>query len=291
MIVIARGGGSVEDLLPFSDEGLVRAVAAATHPGGLGDRPRARHARCSTWSPTSAPPRPPTPPSGWCPTSSRSSHRRRPGPRAAAQAGSRQLARARAAAARRAPLTARARRPAQRCSTSARREVDELRDRARRSLRHRLDRAADDLDHQRARVRALSPLATLRRGYAVAPGRRRPRRHLGRQAVTPAGALRSGSPTAGVAWPPPTAPKPIDRLSRPETTHELTRPRTASRAPLRGGPRGADRGGRTLEPGGTTLEESLALWERGEELATVCQDWLDGARKRLDAVIDADEDG
>lgn len=42
---------------------------------------------------------------------------------------------------------------------------------------------------------------------------------------------------------------------------------------------------RTLESGGTDLEESLALWERGEQLARICQDWLDGARKRLDAVI------
>jgi len=38
-----------------------------------------------------------------------------------------------------------------------------------------------------------------------------------------------------------------------------------------------------LEAGGTTLEESLALWERGEELAAICQRWLDGARARLDA--------
>jgi exodeoxyribonuclease VII small subunit len=44
-----------------------------------------------------------------------------------------------------------------------------------------------------------------------------------------------------------------------------------------------------LEAGGTSLEESLALWERGEKLATLCQDWLDGARQRLDAAIDADE--
>ncbi len=44
---------------------------------------------------------------------------------------------------------------------------------------------------------------------------------------------------------------------------------------------------RRLEAGGTTLEESLALWERGERLATICQDWLDGARERLDAVIEA----
>ena len=36
-----------------------------------------------------------------------------------------------------------------------------------------------------------------------------------------------------------------------------------------------------LEAGGTTLEESLALWERGEELADTCQRWLDGARTRL----------
>ncbi len=38
---------------------------------------------------------------------------------------------------------------------------------------------------------------------------------------------------------------------------------------------------RTLEAGGTTLEESIALWERGEKLATICQEWLDGARERL----------
>lgn len=38
-----------------------------------------------------------------------------------------------------------------------------------------------------------------------------------------------------------------------------------------------------LETGGNTLEESLALWERGESLATICQAWLDGARARLDA--------
>jgi exodeoxyribonuclease VII small subunit len=38
-----------------------------------------------------------------------------------------------------------------------------------------------------------------------------------------------------------------------------------------------------LESGGGTLEESLALWERGEHLADVCQRWLDGARARLDA--------
>ena len=38
-----------------------------------------------------------------------------------------------------------------------------------------------------------------------------------------------------------------------------------------------------LEAGGTALEESLALWERGEALANRCEPWLDGARDRLDA--------
>lgn len=38
-----------------------------------------------------------------------------------------------------------------------------------------------------------------------------------------------------------------------------------------------------LETGGETLEGSLALWERGEALAARCQEWLDGARERLDA--------
>ncbi|GAA0294570.1 exodeoxyribonuclease VII small subunit [Kineococcus aurantiacus] len=40
---------------------------------------------------------------------------------------------------------------------------------------------------------------------------------------------------------------------------------------------------RRLETGGTGLEEALALWERGEALADRCQQWLDGARERLDA--------
>ncbi|MGV9694066.1 exodeoxyribonuclease VII small subunit [Streptomyces sp. NPDC003444] len=48
---------------------------------------------------------------------------------------------------------------------------------------------------------------------------------------------------------------------------------------------------RRLEAGGTTLEDSLALWERGEELAKVCRLRLEGARARLDAALAADADG
>lgn len=40
-----------------------------------------------------------------------------------------------------------------------------------------------------------------------------------------------------------------------------------------------------LESGGQSLEESLALWERGEELADICRRWLDGASERLDKAI------
>ncbi|MFJ9522523.1 exodeoxyribonuclease VII small subunit [Kitasatospora sp. NPDC101801] len=45
---------------------------------------------------------------------------------------------------------------------------------------------------------------------------------------------------------------------------------------------------RQLEAGGVPLEESLALWERGEQLAKVCQRWLDGARAQLDAALAAE---
>ena len=47
---------------------------------------------------------------------------------------------------------------------------------------------------------------------------------------------------------------------------------------------------RRLEAGGLSLEESLALWERGEKLADICEQWLDGARKRLDAALGEPEE-
>ncbi len=46
----------------------------------------------------------------------------------------------------------------------------------------------------------------------------------------------------------------------------------------------------SLEQGGLSLEETLALWERGERLAQVCQTWLEGARRRLDDVLAAGAD-
>ncbi|MFE4198811.1 exodeoxyribonuclease VII small subunit [Paenarthrobacter sp. NPDC056912] len=46
-----------------------------------------------------------------------------------------------------------------------------------------------------------------------------------------------------------------------------------------------------LEAGGASLEESLALWERGEALAKRCEDWLEGARRRLATAREANNDG
>jgi exodeoxyribonuclease VII small subunit len=45
-----------------------------------------------------------------------------------------------------------------------------------------------------------------------------------------------------------------------------------------------------LEAGGATLEESLALWERGEKLADLCQSHLEGARERLKARTEPEAD-
>lgn len=44
-----------------------------------------------------------------------------------------------------------------------------------------------------------------------------------------------------------------------------------------------------LESGGVPLEESLALWERGEQLAAICQQWLDGAKAKIEATRTRDQ--
>ena len=44
----------------------------------------------------------------------------------------------------------------------------------------------------------------------------------------------------------------------------------------------------SLESGGLGLEDSIKLWERGEELAGICQEWLDGARAKLESAKQED---
>jgi len=164
VIVVARGGGSVEDLLPFSDEGLLRAVFAARTPvvSAIGHEPDSplldlvADVRAST--PTDAA-KTVVPDVGE--EVARIEHLRDRG---------RQLLGAWLAREQHALDVVRAR-PALadpgRDLVERGRDVDALRDRARRTLHHQLDRAANDLGHQLARVRGLSPLATLERGYAV----------------------------------------------------------------------------------------------------------------------------
>lgn len=164
VIVVARGGGSVEDLLPFSDEGLVRAVHAVRTPvvSAIGHEPDSPLLDLvADWraaTPTDA--------------------AKRVVPDVVEE--QQQVAAARDRARRvlahwirreQATLDALRSRPAmadpRHLLDVRREEVTALRDRARVTLRHRLDRAGDDVEHRRARAEALSPLATLRRGYAV----------------------------------------------------------------------------------------------------------------------------
>ena len=164
VIVVARGGGSVEDLLPFSDEGLVRAVFAARTPvvSAIGHEPDTplldlvADVRAST--PTDAAK---TVVPDVAEELDRVLHLRDRGRRVLAAWLEREQHQLEAVRGR--PSLADPRGGLLERS----REVDELRDRARRTLHHRLDRAAGDLHHQLARVRGLSPMATLKRGYAV----------------------------------------------------------------------------------------------------------------------------
>lgn len=164
VIVVTRGGGSLEDLLPFSNEAMVRAVAACRTPvvsaiGHETDTPLldlVADVRAST--PTDAAKR-------VVPDVAEETER-------VAQLRRRNLAAVRAFLDReRESLRAVRSRPclADPLSVLEPRtaEVSALRQRARRVLDAALDRASDNLEHTLARVTALSPAATLQRGYAV----------------------------------------------------------------------------------------------------------------------------
>ncbi|MFF4412642.1 exodeoxyribonuclease VII large subunit [Streptosporangium sp. NPDC001559] len=164
VIVIARGGGSLEDLLPFSDESLVRAVAACRTPvvsaiGHEQDNPlldMVADVRAST--PTDAAKKV-VPDVGEQLTLVRQLRDR--GRRVAGGWLDRELTWL--AAVRSRPALADPVREIERRAEQA----EQLRDRARRSLGASLDRAEDALGHLRARLVTLSPAATLERGYAI----------------------------------------------------------------------------------------------------------------------------
>ncbi|GLW07407.1 exodeoxyribonuclease 7 large subunit [Microtetraspora sp. NBRC 13810] len=164
VIVVARGGGSLEDLLPFSDETLVRAVAACRTPvvsaiGHEQDSPLldlVADVRAST--PTDAAKKV-VPDVGEQLTLVRQLRDR--GRRTVGGWLDRELAWL--ASVRTRPSLADPVREIERRAE----QVDQLRDRARRCLGGSLDRAEDSLEHLRARLVALSPAATLERGYAI----------------------------------------------------------------------------------------------------------------------------
>jgi exodeoxyribonuclease VII large subunit len=156
VIVVARGGGSVEDLLPFSDEGLIRAVSAIGHEPDSPLLDLVADVRAST----------PTDAAKLVVPDVVEEQRLVATARDRLRGGLRLfLAREQQAldSLRSRPVLADPRTLVAERSD----EVVALRARARRSLGHALERATDNLDHQRARARSLSPLATLERGYAV----------------------------------------------------------------------------------------------------------------------------
>jgi exodeoxyribonuclease VII large subunit len=190
VIVIARGGGSLEDLLPFSDEALIRAVAACRTPvvsaiGHEQDTPLLDYVadlRAST--PTDA------------------AKRVVPdvGEQLALVAQLRDRARrhltgwlvretAWLEAIRSRPVLAD---PVREVERQAER-VDALLQRARTSLGADLARAGDDVAHTRARLLALSPASTLRRGYAIVQHRDDPRGDLGGSSPRESSVVRSAA--------------------------------------------------------------------------------------------------
>ncbi|WP_042403625.1 exodeoxyribonuclease VII large subunit [Streptacidiphilus carbonis] len=164
VIIVARGGGSVEDLLPFSDEQLVRAVSAARTPvvSAIGHEPDqplldfVADLRAST--PTDAAKRVVPDVREELARVHGLRDRARYGVRARLDREESGLASVRS----RPVLAAPYRMVDERAA-----ELGALLERSRRTLDHRLDRAASELAHTLARVVALSPAATLQRGYAV----------------------------------------------------------------------------------------------------------------------------
>lgn len=164
VIVIARGGGSVEDLLPFSDEGLVRAVAGARTPvisavGHESDTPLVDHVadrRASTPTDAAKLAVPDINEERQRITMLRDRTRRTLSARLAHESS-------RLAELRRRPVLAH---PISRVLLLEER-LTELRGRTRRATLHCLTESGSEVSTLAARVRALSPQATLDRGYAV----------------------------------------------------------------------------------------------------------------------------
>ncbi|MEU5947442.1 exodeoxyribonuclease VII large subunit [Micromonospora sp. NPDC047465] len=164
VIIIARGGGGIEDLLPFSDEALCRAVFACRTPvvsaiGHETDAPLVDYVadlRAST--PTDAAKRVVPDLTEEVRLIRQARHRLERAVRNLVDRESHRLDGLRSR-----PVLARPQVMVDQRAT----DLTGLRQRAGRCLDHRLSAADDDLRHTLARLRALSPAATLDRGYAI----------------------------------------------------------------------------------------------------------------------------
>ncbi len=229
VIIVARGGGSFEDLLAFSDERLVRAVAACPVPvvsavGHEQDTPLldlAADVRAST-------------------------------PSVAGRLVVPDLDELRSGLERaRAGLERGARRIVERRAE----RLLETRGRLRRAPVLSLERRLGRLEATRGRLQALSPRATIDRGYAIVRSRRAPRPR-----AAAAGRASLGGGRGRDVW----SPRRVSAPSFEESQAELER--IVER----------------LERGDVELEELTQLWQRGEELYHRCAEQLAGAQGRID---------
>ncbi len=234
VVVVARGGGSFEDLLPFSDERLVRALAACPVPtvsavGHEQDTPLSdlvADARAST-------------------------------PTAAARLVVPDLA----------ELTARLDRSRGALSRGARtalererRRIDGARDHLRRAPMLMLERRRAAIEHTAGRLRALSPRATLERGYAI---------------------VRTGDEIVRYECP---ALQWIEsrRRARKRLFRRSRRGHPVSEPTFEEAQRELESIVQRLESGEASLDEAITLWERGEELYRICSAKLDAAHGRIE---------
>ena len=272
VIVIARGGGDIDALLPFYDETLCREIARCTTPvvSAIGHEPD--NPMCDLVADLRAA----------TPTDAA----KRIVPDAAAeQALVRDLCRRGARALRNwvhreqhlldqlrsrpvlaAPLAA---------LTARSEEVHRARAAARRDITRLVAAEADRVGHLSARLATLGPAATLARGYAVVqtlPGCRGTADHCRRPQRHPAAGAGGRRRSHGCQRRPRRDAlnmKPISQLGYEEARDELI-------AVVQ-----------QLEQGGLDLDASLKLWERGEELAKRCEEHLAGARKRVEDALAA----
>ncbi len=289
MIVVARGGGAIEDLLPFSDEAVVRAVFATHTPvvSAIGHEPDTplldlvADVRAST--PTDAAKR-------VVPDVAEEAQRVL-GARERGRLAIRHRLAERGAARRRAAQPPGARRPARHPGRAVRRGRGPAGTRP--PVPDPAPRPGGGRPGPPARPGA-QPLAV----EHAAPGVRRGPGPDGAVVTDPAGLgtgtlldirLADGRISADDRTHPPPHRKdrPMPEKKMPAKTELEDKPAELGYEEAR---EQLVEVVRRLEQGGAGLEDSIALWERGEELATACQTWLDGARTRLEKAIAARDD-